>query len=264
MGYRSGRRSVVLASILLFALPPDPSHADEELIDLTDPAWVDPWEDEPDDPYVSLESFPLPTVKGIDTELLMRLSDQIGVGGTSIAGIRLKVGLPRGYALQSIHVTAADAMFLVKDRPFLSRVGGFFIRVARFLLLGRVVSAGSSLEIPAEAWYVLFETTPLTSPSVTLHTREEVEMRKGDPGVTDHGSFHVCRFLLAANAYSELVNVRITVRNPRTSDVIRYHVPRLRLPILPRSTGGETISPTKLTASLALEQECATSSTVNP
>lgn len=253
MGYRSGRIRLVLAAAVAVTLAGGAAFAGDS-IDLTDPLWVDPWEEEAEGPYVSIESFPLPTVRGIDGELLMRLSDEIGVGGTTtIAGIRLKVGLPAGYLLESLQVAAADAMFLVKDRPFLSRVGDFFARVMRFLLLGKMVSAGSSLEIPAEAWYVLFEATPLSESSVRLHTRDEMEVEKGDANLTDHGSFQVCRLLIAANSFSELVNVRIRVRNPRTRDEIRYHLPRLKLPVLPRPPSGEESSPTRLSVRLALE-----------
>jgi hypothetical protein len=254
MGYCSGRAASCLVLALTLVLAGRAAWAGD-LIDLTDPSWADPWEDDAEGPYVSLESFPLPTVRGIDGELLLRLSDEVGVGGTSIAGIRLKVGLPRGYQLESIRLCAADATFLVKDRPFLSRVGDFFVRVARFLLLGRMVSAGSSLEIPAEAWYVLFEAAPLSGPSVTLHTEDEVEVDRGDANLTDHGTFQVCRLLLAANSFSELVNVRITVRNPRTQDVVRYHVPRLKLPLLPAEPPEGETPPAKLSARFDLEIE---------
>jgi len=182
-------------------------------------------------PYFSVETFPLPAEAALGSELLSDLALQTGVAGTEVRGIRLKIGLPAGYVFESVEVGAADARFLLRDRGFLGTIGHVLSRALRFLLLGQLVSAGTDLEIPGAAWSLLLDATPLgPEESVDLHAARHTRSERGDANTTDHGQFVVCRYLMAANPLSELVGIHVVAHDPVRDATVRYHLPRLKLP----------------------------------
>jgi hypothetical protein len=183
-------------------------------------------------PYVQIESFPVPVSSTITPATLATLSAKTGIAGTEIVGIRLKIGLVDGHALEQLEVGVADGLFLVAQRGFFSSAGQLLIQIFRFLLLGQLVSAGSGLEIPAQSWSLLFGGQAASGGEMmNLHTRRELSVDGSDASITDHGEFVACRFLIAANRFSELVDVRIKTRHRRTQDWLSYRIPRMTLPL---------------------------------
>jgi len=181
--------------------------------------------------YVDVEAFDVPGHERLPMETLNRLSRETGVAGTDIVGIRLKIGIGRGYRFERLDAGIADGLFLVEQRSFMSRVGGFLLHVARFLLLGQLVSAGSALEIPAQSWGLLVSGEPAAdADTVELYTRSELSLEMDDRQATNHGDFVICRFILAANELSELVNLRVETRDRSNGDWLHYNLPRLELP----------------------------------
>lgn len=182
-------------------------------------------------PFFSVETFPLPAAHTLDPSLQSHLALETGVAGTAVVGIRLKIGMPEGYLFESVELGTADAVFLLRDRGFLGTVGHMLSRALRFLLLGQLVTAGTDLEIPGAAWSLLLDVSPLgPEESVDLHTSRRTHSRRGDANTTDHGEFVVCRFLVAANHLSELVGIHVEARDPHRDATVRYHLPRLKLP----------------------------------
>lgn len=182
-------------------------------------------------PFVQIETFPVPASTTITPATLAKLSAETGIAGTEIVGIRLKVGMVEGHALEQLELGVADGLFLVSQRGFFSSAGHFLIQIFRFLLLGQLVSAGSGLEIPAQSWSLLLEgQVGDGGEMMNLYTRRVLTMDGDDENITDHGEFVVCRFLIAANQLSELVDLRIRTKHRRTKDWLSYRIPRMTLP----------------------------------
>jgi hypothetical protein len=214
---------------------------------------------EPALPYVEIETFPVPASAAITPATLGSLSTKTGIAGTEIVGIRLKIGLVDDHSLETLDLAVADGLFLVESRGFFSAAGHLLARIVRFLLLGQLVSAGSGLEIPAQSWSMLFGgASAEASEMMDLYTRRELSVRGGDASITHHGDFIVCRFLIAANQLTELVDVRIKTRHRRTQDWLSYRIPRLVLPI-PRE-GISAASENKDLVRLGTEDYVGTSS----
>lgn len=183
-------------------------------------------------PFFQVETFPVPQAGAMTPTVLANLSAETGIAGTEIVGLRVKVGLAEGHRLETLELAIADGRFLVHDRGFLESAGQFLLRVLRFLLLGQLVTAGSGLEIPAQSWSVLFGGNAVDgSEMLDLYTKRDLTLKGNDSAITNHGEFIVCRFLVAANQLSELVNVQIRTKDPRTRDWLSYHIPRVVLPL---------------------------------
>jgi hypothetical protein len=165
--------------------------------------------------------------EGIETTL----SSEVGVADTRLVGMRVIVSVPHHLRFERMEVQIADGLFLVHESSKWKSVGRFLMGVARWLLIGRLVSnGGDDLQVSATAWTLLLGNEQLVHDSVVLDPRDHATIDRDDSMATNHGDFMVCRMVMAKNPMSELINMTIWATELDDGQPVRFVIPRLKLP----------------------------------
>ena len=181
------------------------------------------------EPEISIERFGLPEALS-DAALLSALASRTGIADTRLGGLRLRIALPTRFRFESLHTGIADGVFLERDRSLLQSVGNFLLRLMRILLLGRLSGVSEQFEIPAAIWVGLIGEPFDASEKVVVQPSESIEIEAGDRELSHHGAFVVCRLIAATSPFTELIDIEIRGRDPRSGERLRYRIPRFVLP----------------------------------
>ena len=117
--------------------------------------------------------------------------------------------LPDGYRAGRVAVRVRTVALPPEHRGFTGKVGHALLSILRLVLFGRLVSAADELAIPGTAWAAALGAPDGADEMVRLTTDDEFVVARGDRSFSDHGSFAVCRAMVALTPWTELVRVRL-------------------------------------------------------
>jgi hypothetical protein len=179
---------------------------------------------------VTLSAYSLPNDLRQRSGIEDLLSSEVGVAGTQLVGMRVILTVPDHLRFERMEVEVADGLFLVRETSRWRSAGRFLMTVARWLLIGRLVSGGDELEVSATAWTMLLGGEGLEREAVALDTRASTTIERDDAMATHHGPFVVCRMVMAKSEISELINMTIWATELESGQPTRFVIPRLSLP----------------------------------
>ena len=187
--------------------------------------------DDSENLQVRLRSYTLPRDLRQQNGVEDMLSDEVGVAGTHLVGMRVILSVPQHLRFDRLEVEVADGLFLVQEKSKWKAVGRVVMDVARFLLIGRLFGGrGDDLELSATAWTVLMGNERLENEAVNIDTRDRTTIERDDDMTTNHGEFVVCRMVMAMNDMSELINMTIWATKLDSGEPVRFRIPRMLLP----------------------------------
>ena len=183
-----------------------------------------------------------------------RLMHRTGLFGTELSSVRVEVTLPDGVRFESLEARLADGLVLERDASLLRAVGRAVRQVLRVLLLGQLVSAVDTLELPNSLWTLALGMPETGDEAVRVRATDRLRFARDDENTTDHGRFVVGRAVLALTPFSELIALRVHGRVEGTGESVVFDVPRFVVPR--RDLSPFTAPPTRaITAWSSVEHE---------
>lgn len=179
---------------------------------------------------VALRVHAVPLPEASTPPLVGELISRTRMMITDAQGVRIEVVLPREVEFESIEARVVDGLVLEpQERSFLGRVGHAVVSLLRILLVGRLISATDDLAVSGAAWALALGVPDTEDELVRLSTSEALSIDRGESSFSDHGSFVVCRSMLAFSPWTELVDIQLRCRDRTTGRQVEFLIPRLPL-----------------------------------
>ena len=158
------------------------------------------------------------------------LFSRTGLAITETQGVRIEIVVPEEVRFESIEARVVDGLVLQPEkRSLLGRVGSAVLSILRILLVGQLIDAADELAVSGVAWAAALGIPDPDDELVKLSTSEKLSIERGADMFSDHGSFSVCRAMLALSPWTELVEVELRGRDRTTGEEVAFFIPRLPL-----------------------------------